>query len=93
MTKNSITEGIQVCDFKNVLHIAMAKQHSSKYIGVLECEGKPLHGKELVKEVHTPVRSFMKFGKPKVWFYINEKDSPIFTSIDDLVLHYHNSEQ
>ena len=88
---NAVLHGVSVRDFRMIMHMNMAKKHLSKHIGTFVCEGMALHDKEFIKEASVKVIDFMagKYGKSESTFYLNEKDSPMFDTIEALVSHYH----
>jgi hypothetical protein len=84
--------GVSVRDYRMIMHMNLTKKHLSKHAGIFVCEGMPLHDKKFIKESSVKVIDFMagKFGKSEETFYLNEKDSPMFNSLEALVIHYHS---
>jgi hypothetical protein len=83
---------VEIKDFVNINHINLRKVHLSQKAGVIYCPNLPLHGKHVIKESSTVVIDFMagKYGKTTEAWYLNQKDSQIFDTFDELVKHYHN---
>jgi hypothetical protein len=88
---NSVLHGVIVRDFRETLHVNLTKRHLSKHVGRFDCEGMPLHDREIIEESCVRVIDFMagKYGKSESTFYLNEKGSPMFDTIEALVSHYH----
>ena len=89
--QKAVLPGVSVRDYRMVMHLNMTKKRLSKHAGTFVCEGMPLHDKEFIKEGSVNVIDSMtgKYGKSESTFYLNEKDSPMFDSIEALVSHYH----
>ena len=85
---SKLNEGIKIKDCVLICHMNMAKVHKSKYSGIFDCEGKPLHGKKLFYESETEIKGFMEYGKTTSLFYLNEPNSKTFKTIKGLVSHY-----
>ena len=81
-------EEIKVKEYGMLSHMNMTKVHRSKYSGIFECEGKPLHGKKFFHESETEMKGFMKYGKTTSLFYLDEPNSKSFKTIKGLVAHY-----
>ena len=84
-------EEIRVKDYRMICHMNMTKSHHSKYSGVFECEGKPLHGKKFFHESETEMKCFMESGKTTTLFYLDEPNSKSFKTIKALVSFYNKS--
>lgn len=85
---NEELEKIVIKDYQMVSHLSMTKVHRSKYSGIFECEGLPIHGKKCYQEIEVRVKKFGGFGKTTSIFYLDSPASPIFDSIKDLVNYY-----
>lgn len=83
-------EDIKIKDYGMISHMSMEKKHIAKYSGIFECEGLSLHNKTFYKEVYTKVKKDGTFGKSKQIFYDDELNSPIFTTLKELIKHYEN---
>jgi hypothetical protein len=80
---------MNIKDYRRVAHLSMGKKHLSKYIGSLDCEGHPLHGKELIVESSVRVLDpyLGRYGKSKKLFYLSDSKET-FSSLDELINHY-----
>ena len=85
---SKINEEIKVKEYRMLSHMNMTKAHISKYSGIFECEGKPLHGKKFFHESETEMKGFMEYGKTTSLFYLDEPNSKSFKTIKELVSHY-----
>jgi len=85
--------GIKIKNYQMITHLNMGTKHLSKHSGTFVCEGLPLHGKSFIQESSIRVFNAMagKYGKSETVFYLNEKDSPIFDTIEKMVEHYHKT--
>lgn len=88
--EQDLIEGCNVLNYQSVCHMAFTKHHLSKSTGVLECPGKPLHGKTFCHESKTPKYSFGNWGNPSHIFYLPEPKSPEFNTLELLIKHYNN---
>jgi hypothetical protein len=86
---------VLVKDLKMVCHMNCGKVHLLKREGTFVCEGLFLHHKKFICESETKCIDFMAgiYGKTKFCFYLNEKNSPIFDTIEKLVSHYHENQE
>jgi hypothetical protein len=89
---SKLNQGINVKEYRMLSHLSMTKAHISKYSGVFECEGKPLHGKKFFRESETEMKGFMEYGKTTSIFYLDEPNSKSFKTITGLVAHYNKCE-
>lgn len=85
---SKLNEEIKVKEYGMLSHMSMEKVHISKYSGIFECEGKPLHGKKFFHESETEMKGFMEYGKTTSLFYLDEPNSKSFKTIKGLVSHY-----
>lgn len=83
-----LNEEIKVKEYGMLSHMSMEKVHISKYSGIFECEGKPLHGKKFFHESETEMKGFMEYGKTTSLFYLAEPNSKTFKTIKALVSFY-----
>jgi hypothetical protein len=83
-----LNEEIKIKEYGILSHMNMTKSHISKYSGIFECEGKPLHGKKFFHESETEMKGFMEYGKTTSLFYLDEPDSQSFKTIKELISHY-----
>lgn len=81
-------EEIKVKEYGMICHLNMNKVHRSKYSGVFECEGNPLHGKKFFQESDTEMKGFMQYGKTTNLFYLDEPNSKPFRTMKALVSFY-----
>ncbi len=75
-------------NLKTMMHISMAREHSSMKEGVLVWPGNENDGKILCIESHTPKYKNGNFGKAKTSFYLKGKDTPMFKTIKEFIAHY-----
>jgi len=85
---SKLNQEIKVKEYRMLSHMNMTKAHISKYSGILECEGKPLHGKKFIHESETEIKGFMEYGKTTSLFHLDEPNSKSFKTIQGLVSHY-----
>ena len=85
---SKLNEEIKVKEYRMLSHMNMTKAHISKYSGIFECEGNPLHGKKFYHESETEMKGFMEYGKTTSLFYLDEPKSKTFKTIKGLVSHY-----
>lgn len=95
MGKKKTLKAVSVRDYQMIMHVNMDYTSISKYVGTFECEGKPLHGKQFCKETTVQIIDFMmgEFGEEESVFYLNEDNSKMFDTIEELVLHYNRSKR
>jgi hypothetical protein len=86
---SKITEAVKVKSYQILSHLNMTTVHRSKYVGVFDCEGKPLHEKRFYHESDTEMKGFMEYGKTTSLFYLDEPNSKTFKTIKGLVS-FHN---
>lgn len=78
----------EIRELQTVLHLSLAKQHQLKQCGTIHAPEHWLHGKKLCIETITPKSKNGNFRKAKQFFYLDEKDSPEFTSVKSFAEHY-----
>ena len=78
---------IDIIDYMCVAHISLKGAHLSKYSGVFDCPGKPLHGKTLIHESETEMNECYEPGKTTSLFYMSDDDKT-FKTLKALVKHY-----
>lgn len=78
---------IDIIDYRCVAHISLKWAHLSKYSGVFDCPGKPLHGRRLFHESETEMDKCYEPGKTTSLFYLSDEDKT-FKTLKSLVKHY-----
>ena len=78
---------LTIKDHKNIAHLALKGAHLSKYSGVFDCPGNPLHGKTLIHESETEMSECYEPGKTTSIFYLSD-ESRTFKTLKTLVKHY-----
>lgn len=73
-------------EYKNIAHLALKGAHLSKYSGVFDCPGKPLHGRIFFQESETEMIDYEP-GKTKSLFYLSDEPKT-FKTLKALVKHY-----
>lgn len=79
---------IKVKNFGLRSHMTLSNKGIRVDAGEIVWPDNILHGKTIVRQVVTPRRGEHGWGKGKASFFLDEKDSPEFDSIDDFVNHY-----
>ena len=78
---------IDIIDYRCVAHISLKEAHLSKYSGVFDCPGKPLHGRTLIHESETEMNECYEPGKTTSLFYLSDEPKT-FKTLKGLVKHY-----
>lgn len=77
---------IIIKDYKNIAHLALKGAHLSKYCGVFDCPGKPLHGRIFFQESETEMIDWEP-GKTTSIFYLRGEPKA-FKTLKALIKHY-----
>ena len=77
---------VHIIDYKCIAHISLKGEHISKYSGVFDCPGEPLHGRKLIHEAATEMDEWEP-GKTTSLFYLSDEDKT-FKTLKELVKHY-----
>ena len=77
---------IDIIDYRCVAHISLKCAHLSKYSGMFDCPGKPLHGRRLFHESETEMDEGEP-GRTTSMFYLSD-EAKTFKTLKSLVKHY-----
>ena len=78
---------VTIQNYRNVARLSLSTSHLSKYSGVFDCPGKPLHGRTLIHESETEMNECYEPGKTTSLFYLSD-EAKTFKTINGLIKHY-----
>lgn len=83
--------GVNITNYRNIAHLALKGAHLSKYSGVFDCPGKPLHGRKFFQESETEMDNYEP-GKTTSIFYLNDEPKT-FVTLKGLIKHYNKEKR
>ncbi len=84
--------GVVIKDYNEFVCINLDAKSVIFYKGKFICKNKRLHNKVFTQIVTLPKLGFHRYGEPKHEFYLNTKNAPIFSDIEDLITYYNDPE-
>lgn len=79
---------LEVKNWHLVLHLSMDDFHRAAYSGKIVRPNSVLHGKELYKEIETPIKNG-EFGEAVIKLWIDDEEEE-FETIEELLNYYEN---
>ena len=75
-------------DYKQDMHLSLAKEHRSVWSGVIEWPNNPIDGKKFMCFSRTAKISDFEYGETETEYYLQDSPELKFGEINEFVNHY-----